>query len=127
MDVPAPTTTGRASALDLLHGIAGLLQKAAPDQNVLEEALQLIASELGYERMLITAMGTARDLARGEAAIGLSSDQLARARYHLGEGIVGRVLDSGRAVLVPCVDREPEFLNRAGARTSSDRKQLAFL
>jgi Nif-specific regulatory protein len=127
MDVTAPLPNAPLNPLELLHEVAGLLQTASPEQNVLEDALRRIAPALGYERMMVTSLGAGRDLARGEAAVGFSNDQLARARYHLGEGIVGRVLDSGRAMLVPCVDQEPDFLNRAGGRSSVDRKQLAFL
>ncbi|MFT3925689.1 MAG: sigma 54-interacting transcriptional regulator [Myxococcales bacterium] len=128
MDVPPPQNDASAKALELIHGVAVLLQApATAEYDALSAVLRRIAHELGFERMLITALGTARDVARGEAAFGLSPDQLGRARYHLGEGIVGRVLDSARPTLVPCVEREPEFLNRAGARSPFERKQLAFL
>ena len=38
----------------------------------------------------------------------------ARTRYRVGEGITGRVVQSGRPVVVPRVSREPLFLNRTG-------------
>ena len=47
-----------------------------------------------------------------EASIGLSAAGR-RARYRLGEGVTGRVVESGRPVVVPQVSREPMFLRRA--------------
>ena len=41
----------------------------------------------------------------------------ARVRYQLGEGIIGKVVESGKPIVVPRVSREPAFLNRASKRT----------
>ncbi len=45
-----------------------------------------------------------------------SSNAGSLARYRLGEGITGRVVESGKPVVVPKVRGEPLFLNRAGKR-----------
>ncbi len=47
-----------------------------------------------------------------EAASGKAAEMAARPRYRLGEGITGRVVQSGRPVVVPRVSREPLFLNK---------------
>ena len=49
-----------------------------------------------------------------EAAVGVSWQAARRARYKLGEGITGRVVQSGKPVVVPQVSKEPLFLNRTG-------------
>jgi Nif-specific regulatory protein len=36
--------------------------------------------------------------------------------YQLGEGITGRVVQSGKPIVVPRVTREPAFLHRAARR-----------
>jgi Nif-specific regulatory protein len=46
-----------------------------------------------------------------EAASGAGSSNT-RTRYRIGEGITGRVVQSGRPVVVPRVSREPLFLDR---------------
>ncbi len=61
-----------------------------------------------------------------EAGQGLSTAGL-RARYDLGEGIIGKVVQSGRPVVIPQISREPMFLNRAGKRNEKDRQKLTFL
>src|SRR5512134_1779068 len=49
-----------------------------------------------------------------EVATGPSAQAARQARYRIGEGITGRVVQSGRPVVVPRVSREPLFLNRSG-------------
>ena len=43
-----------------------------------------------------------------------------RVRYAVGEGITGKVVQSGKPMVVPRVSREPAFLHRA-----ADRPELA--
>jgi len=61
-----------------------------------------------------------------EAASG-SGAQAQRARYRVGEGIVGRVVQSGRPVIVPQVSREPLFLDRSGVFRRSGRAEMSYL
>jgi Nif-specific regulatory protein len=61
-----------------------------------------------------------------EAGIGIPADGM-RARYKLGEGIVGRVVQSARPIVVPDVSREPLFLNRASRRRSLQGLALSYV
>jgi len=47
--------------------------------------------------------------------------------YRLGEGITGRVAQSGKAIVVPRVSREPTFLHRADRRPELLRQELSFV
>lgn len=49
------------------------------------------------------------------ASIGVTAEGR-RARYKIGEGLTGRVIHSGKPVVVPELSREPLFLNRAFGR-----------
>ena len=61
-----------------------------------------------------------------EAASGASKLR-ADARYRLGEGITGRVVQSGRPIVVPRVSREPLFLDRSGVFKKSGKDELSFV
>ncbi len=50
-----------------------------------------------------------------------------RTRYRLGEGIVGRVVQSGRPIVVPQVSREPLFLDRSGVFRRSGRTEMSYV
>src|SRR5256884_1258450 len=45
----------------------------------------------------------------------------------MGEGITGRVLQTGKPIVVPKVSREPMFLDRLGVRKSTSRQEWTFL
>ena len=62
-----------------------------------------------------------------EAAVGVSWQAARRARYKLGEGITGRVVQSGKPVVVPQVSREPLFLNRTGAWKGSAQDEMSYV
>jgi Nif-specific regulatory protein len=48
------------------------------------------------------------------AARGLDPERTARVRYRPGEGVVGTIMEHGRAVVLDAVSREPRFLGRLG-------------
>jgi Nif-specific regulatory protein len=61
-----------------------------------------------------------------EASSGLSLKGQ-QARYRLGEGITGRVVQTGKPVVIPQLSLEPMFLNRAGQRKEKEQRELSFL
>jgi len=62
-----------------------------------------------------------------EAAAGMSWQTARRTRYKLGEGITGRVVQSGKPVVVPQVSREPLFLNRTGIWKGSGKEEMSYV
>jgi Nif-specific regulatory protein len=60
---------------------------------------------------------------RIEAARGLSPTAVGRSHYKSGEGINGRVLASGKAIVVPQASQEPLFLDRAGVLKEQKRRK----
>jgi Nif-specific regulatory protein len=66
---------------------------------------------------------------RVAVAVGVSGRGRAQGRYRLGEGITGRVVHTGRPIIVPRAGREPLYLNRTGALhpDREDREDRAFV
>jgi Nif-specific regulatory protein len=62
---------------------------------------------------------------RIQVSAGLS-DAGRSARYRLGEGITGKVVKTGKPIVVPRVSREPMFLNRAGKRDLK-RQEITYM
>ncbi len=50
------------------------------------------------------------------AAYGLTFEEIQRGKYRIGEGIVGRVIETGSPMFVPDIGEEPKFLNRTESR-----------
>jgi Nif-specific regulatory protein len=61
-----------------------------------------------------------------EAAEGFE-DRARAVRFKVGEGITGKVVESGRPIVVPRVSREPAFLNLAPRRPDHPRQELSFV
>jgi Nif-specific regulatory protein len=62
------------------------------------------------------------------ASHGLDEGEARRLKYRAGEGITGRVFQSGKPVVVPQISREPLFLDRLGARKKSAQNQeMSFI
>jgi Nif-specific regulatory protein len=101
-----------SSPLELKSAIERVLEKLERDQGVLRAAVMILDEET--REIFI------------DVALGLPGDG-ARARYQLGEGITGRVVQSGRPIVVPAVSREPLFLNRAFQRKRNGSDEVSFI
>ncbi|MGA9519918.1 MAG: sigma 54-interacting transcriptional regulator [Myxococcaceae bacterium] len=101
-----------SSTLDLKAALLRVLEKLERHHAVLRGAVMLIDQEQG-------------DIAI-HVAMGLDTEGQ-RARYRLGEGITGRVVQSGKPIVVPQISREPLFLNRAFKRREQKGPELSFI
>ena len=119
----------QAGDIKQLSTLVAVSQALAGTLN-LQEALCQVLELLEYHHGMLPSMVTLLDKPDGDliiaAAHGLSSEG-ARSRYHLGEGITGRVVESGKPIVVPRVSHEPMFLNRAGRRRNLHKHERTFI
>ncbi len=59
-------------------------------------------------------------------SIGYQKD-LAKVHYTAGEGLIGKVFQSGNPIIVPQISKEPMFLNRTGSLDASGDKEQSFI
>src|SRR6266853_962762 len=90
-----------------------------------EQVLEILKRRHGVVRGAVTLLDPKTQEIRVEVSTGLS-DAGRFARYRLGEGITGRVVETGKPIVVPKVSREPMFLNRAGKR-DLNKQELTFM
>jgi Nif-specific regulatory protein len=76
-------------------------------------------------RGAVTLLDAKSSEIRVEVSSGLT-DAGRMARYRLGEGITGRVVESGKPIVVPKVSHEPMFLNRAGKR-DLNKQEITYM
>jgi Nif-specific regulatory protein len=50
-----------------------------------------------------------------------------KGKYKLGEGITGRVIETGKAVTIPKISEEPLFLDRTASRKTKQDQELSFI
>ncbi len=102
------------------------------DSNNLATALTIVLETLGryhgVVRSFVMLLDPESERLRIEATFGLSSDASRRVTYRVGEGVIGRVVESGKPVVVPQTSREPLLLNRIRALDSTpSRKEMSFI
>ena len=113
---PAPPAESRhARELRLLREISETVDRTVDLRTVVEPILDALAENMGFARSLITLLSRSGDSIWIEASRGLTPAQAALGRYRLGEGVVGRVVQSGEPLVVPDTARSPVFLNRTGS------------
>ncbi|MDT5122226.1 MAG: Nif-specific regulatory protein [Acidobacteriota bacterium] len=98
----------------------------------LKDAISRVLSTLGRHHGALRAVVMLLDQDTNELRIvashGLDESDARRIKYRIGEGITGRVFQSGKPVVVPQVSLEPMFLDRLGVRKKILRRQeLSFI
>jgi Nif-specific regulatory protein len=112
--------------LSLLYEITQALTAPGPLPRSLQQILQILAQRMGMRRGTITILNPETAELQIEVAQGLTAEARRRGRYKLGEGITGRVVETGEPAVVPRVSQEPLFLNRTRSR-GREKNELSFL
>jgi Nif-specific regulatory protein len=97
-------------------------------KTALERALEALGRHHGMVRSFVMLLDRESDKIRIEATYGINIDQARRVTYRLGEGVIGRVVQSGKPVVVPQTSQEPLLLNRLRAiDDGSNRREMSFI
>ena len=128
--------TPAAQILENARAFSDLRRRGHQDQTMLEIS-QLLGLALDFEELfeqvmavlsrrcqmtrgfLVLTQHNSKELAI-EVAYGLTPEEMAKGRYHEGEGIIGKVFRSGQPLGVKDVREEPAFLGRTGAIVPHD-------
>ncbi|MDR0527531.1 MAG: sigma 54-interacting transcriptional regulator [Spirochaetaceae bacterium] len=112
--------------LELLFDIARTFDKHIELRMALAPVLSMIELRKGLTRGMVTLLNRATGLLKIEEADGLLPEEKERGVYRLGEGLVGRVFESGLSISVRDLAKEPGFLNRAKNRTKQDMSGMSY-
>jgi Nif-specific regulatory protein len=112
--------------LELLFDIARTFDKYVELRTALGPLLSLMELRAGLSRGMVTLLDRAAGVLKVEEAFGLSAEEKLRGIYRLGEGLVGRVFETGVPIIVPDLAGESRFLNRAVNRRQEDMAGLSY-
>ncbi len=118
---------GGVSELSMLFEISQILESSLDLRTVVEPVLEVITRCLGMLFTTLTLLNRQTGEISIEAAYGLSPSQKRRGRYKLGEGITGKVIQTGKPAMVPKIAEEPEFLDKTRARRSLKGGDISFI
>jgi Nif-specific regulatory protein len=112
--------------LEALYKVSQILASGARQQQALSEVLDMLDRELDLNRGTITLLAPDGNEIRIEAVHNLSQEQSRKITYRIGEGVTGKAMQSGKAMIVPKVSQEPLFLNRF-ERWNVTKQDLSFI
>ncbi len=113
--------------LKLLYEIGRVLNESLDLKDSLYQVLNLLESSIGMMRGTVTILNPLRDEISIEVAHGLSRGAIERGKYKVGEGITGRVIQTGQPYVIPQISKEPLFLNRTATRRTVSDQELSFI
>ena len=122
---PDPSTAARdarrmSTLLEVSQALSGTLNLKAAMQRV----LQTLIRHHSVVRGMVTLLREGE--LQVEAVEGFE-DRARSIRIKLGEGITGKVVESGKPIVVPRISKEPTFLNIAPRRHDHQKQELTFI
>jgi len=106
--------------LSALLEVSKVLNSSFDLEKNLSRTMSVLGDFLEMERGSVFLLDHKTKELRIVAAHGLTKEQIARGKYRIGEGIVGRVLEKSSPLVIPNVEEEPLFLNKTGSRMKRD-------
>lgn len=111
----------------LLYEISKALNEHLQLKKSLYTVLDILSNSMEMVRGTISILNPLRDEISIEVAHGISKVAMEKGKYKLGEGITGQVIQSGKAVAIPKISEEPQFLNRTASRKSKQNLEISFI
>jgi len=123
---PAEAHAGEVRKLSTLLEASQALSATLDLQQSLQRVLEILGRHHGALRSTVVLLNDDTGDVELEAASGAITPGR-RVRYRLGEGITGKVVQSGKPIVVPRVSREPGFLHRAAERPELAEHELTYI
>ena len=113
--------------IESLYKITLAIHSSLDLDKSLYNVLDIMSKNLGMNRGSITIIDPETQHIYLKVAHGMSDTEKSKGRYKLGEGITGKVAETGRPMAIPKLDEEPLFLDRTGARKKIDKSKISFI
>jgi Nif-specific regulatory protein len=113
--------------MSLLFDVSQRLISSKELKTDLTPILRLVVDYLRAERSFLTIYNRQTEHIAIEAAYGMSTSQQARGKYQIGEGVVGKVVELGRPVVISEISKSSLFINKTKSELTKDGQELTFI
>jgi Nif-specific regulatory protein len=117
----------RVNTLPVLYRLNQAVSESADLGDALRIILDIMRVSLRMDRGIITLYERRSDTIFIHESFGLTDEEKKRGIYAPGEGITGKVVESGQAIVVPRLSESADFLNRTQSPDSERRGKAAFI
>jgi len=115
-----------APEVELLSAVATAFAESLNLEETLKNILRSLDTHLKLQRGTITLLDPQTETIKIKVAHGLSERSQSQGSYKVGEGITGRVVQTGEEIVVPDISKDPRFLHKTKARDTTGGKKIAF-
>ncbi len=115
------------SELLLVQQGARLIAHSADPEPAIHGILRLMSQLLGLNRGRVVLPNRNSKRLEIRYAYGLTEKERDKGNYLIGEGVTGRVFQTGQMALIQDIDRDPTYLTRAVERTNLPDETVAYL
>jgi Nif-specific regulatory protein len=116
----------RVSVLPILFQISQIITESEDLSSALTLILGVMEERMKVTRGMVSLYDQQSATIFVHASFGLTEEQKQRGIYSPGEGVTGRVVESGKAVIVPHIGSDPGFLDRTRSRGETAAKNCTF-
>jgi len=110
--------------LNMLLEISNVLFEKTID---LVKVMELLGKHLSAERLLLTTLNRSNSNIYFEATYGINLDEIKNITYKLGEGIIGKVVQTRNAVIIPKTSESHGMMNKTNAPLKIDKDDISFI
>ena len=115
------------SELLVVQQAARLITQSADPVPAIQGILRLLSELLGLNRGRVVLPNNESGRLEIKYAYGLTDVERNKGQYELGEGVTGRVYQTGQLALIQNIDEEPTYLTRAVDRVNLPNEAVAYL
>lgn len=108
-----------------LYEIANLIISSNDIEEILKRTLQILSEKMNLKRGIISILDKEENEIFHDT-FGFD-DPKETIKFKIGEGITGKVIESGEPIGIPRLDQEPLFLDKTGVRKNLKREELSFI
>lgn len=113
--------------ISMLYEINEALNEHIDMKKSLYRVLGILAESLNLIRGTITLLDLSSSEIHIEVAHGISEKAKKRTKYRLGEGVTGKVIQTGEPAVVPRINEEPLFLDRTDSSKIRGNNDYSFI
>jgi Nif-specific regulatory protein len=117
----------KVKELTVLYEISQVIRSTLNCHEAFSEILGIFHSRLGMNRGTITLLDSVTGELEIKAAHGMTEEEVRRGKYLVGEGITGKVAETGEPAVVPQIGKQPLFLNRTRSRDPVKKSDISFI
>jgi Nif-specific regulatory protein len=113
--------------LNALNEIGYILSKQSGQREMLIQVLDVLEEQLGMMRGTVMLLSLDGSELLFEAAKNAQFYEQLPVRYQRGEGVIGKVLQTGKPAVIPKIADEPRFQSRIHKREKESHHHLSFI